>query len=198
MDILELIAGSVVVGFMGVLASILLWRIAFKFDLSKLLSEQNGDASLSRLQFLIFTFVISLSLFFVIAAQKPVPTFPAIPAEIFALLGISGASYLVSKGIQFSNPAGLSKPALSIMPTTAGLIAAGGTFTFVASLVNASAGAQMPALTWSLDAPAQGTLAPQPPASAVFTPAPGIQAGTTVTIRVQTNGYDDGTALYTY
>lgn len=140
-------------------------------------------------------------LFLVIVAPTP-PAFPKeIPAEIFALLGISASSYLVSKGIQFSNSASVATPALSIAPTTAGPIAAGTSVTSVASMVNASPDAVMPALTWSLDAPANGTIAPQPPASVLsvlYTAATGVAPRTTVTVRVQTNGYSDGTALITY
>src|SRR5207253_6606553 len=70
------------------------------------ISEPNGDASMSRLQLLVFTFVVALSLFLVIVATKP-PDFPAIPPSVLSLLGISASSYLVSKGIQFSSPDGL-------------------------------------------------------------------------------------------
>src|SRR5262249_49131478 len=60
-----------------------------------------------RFQFMIFTFVIALSLFLVIVGKSP-PQFPnIIPGGILALLGISGSSFLVSKGIQFSDPAGV-------------------------------------------------------------------------------------------
>ncbi len=81
---------------------VILWRILFgKIDISGLISEPNGNASLSRFQFLIFTFVISLSLLLVILGAKAGPQFPeTIPAGIYALLGISAASYVVSKGIQ--------------------------------------------------------------------------------------------------
>jgi hypothetical protein len=70
-----------------------------EIDLSKLISEPNGDASMSRFQFLIFTFVISLSLFYLVA-NDPSKGFPEIKSGILMLLGISGGSYLVSKGIQ--------------------------------------------------------------------------------------------------
>src|SRR5713226_4212411 len=71
-----------------------------KIDLKHLLSEPTGDASMSRFQLLIFTFVIALSLFLVIVGDGTDPHFPlVIPGGILALLGISGSSYLVSKGI---------------------------------------------------------------------------------------------------
>ena len=79
-----------------------------KIDLKHLLSEPTGDASMSRFQLLIFTFVIALSLFLVIVGDGTDPHFPlVIPGGILALLGISGSSYLVSKGIQFSSPDGV-------------------------------------------------------------------------------------------
>jgi hypothetical protein len=75
-------------------------------DLSLLLTETGGSgASLSRFQLLIFTFVISLSLFLIVISGNP-PGFPkTIPPEILTLLGISASTYAVSKGIQASNPA---------------------------------------------------------------------------------------------
>lgn len=102
LEILKLAVGWVIVVFVGLIELLILWKI-YKgtINLDKLISEENGDASLSRFQFLIFTFVISMSLFLVIVAAKDGPAFPAsIPAGIFALLGISGGSYVVSKGIQ--------------------------------------------------------------------------------------------------
>jgi len=64
-----------------------------------LISDANGDASLSRFQFLVFTFVVAMSLFYLIVIKTP-PDYPAIPNQILALLGISGGSYVLSKGIQ--------------------------------------------------------------------------------------------------
>lgn len=69
-----------------------------KIDLSDLLSEgSDGKASMSRFQLLIFTLVIALSLFLVIANDMK---FPSIPPEVLTLLGISASTYAVSKGIQ--------------------------------------------------------------------------------------------------
>jgi hypothetical protein len=76
-------------------------------DLSHLLTETGGGASFSRFQFLIFTFVISLSLFLVTAHAYKFPDH--IPAEILTLLGISASTYAVSKGIQATDPAGMAK-----------------------------------------------------------------------------------------
>jgi hypothetical protein len=81
---------------------LILGQIAIgKIDLSKLLAESNGQASMSRLQLLIFTFVIGLSLIMMVVSATP-PKFPAIPNEVLILLGISASTYAVSKGIQKS------------------------------------------------------------------------------------------------
>ena len=70
-------------------------------NLERLISDENGDASLSRFQFLIFTFVISMSLVLIIVSGEEGPAFPnPIPPEILGLLGISGFSYVLAKGIQ--------------------------------------------------------------------------------------------------
>ena len=122
METLVLIVGYLICGIVGILGIMVLWKIADgTIDLARLLSEPNGDASLSRFQFLIFTFVISLSLFLVIVSVKPAAFPPNIPGTVLALLGISGSSYLVSKGIQFSDPAGVTDRTTDIVitPTTA-------------------------------------------------------------------------------
>ena len=200
METLKIVEGGVIVAFTGLLAlTILFWIWRDKISLSKLISEPNGDASLSRLQFLIFTFVIALSLFMVIAGHTP-PEFPKIPPEVLTLLGISGSSYLVSKGIQFSDPAGLTRPALQISPATASLAVPGGPpLVFTASVVNVAAGTPMPALTWSLDAPALGAITPKPANQAEYGPPAAAQpAGTTQIIRVKAAGFEDGQATVTF
>ncbi len=100
--ILTLVIGYLTTSLIGLFGFVILWRIlSGKIDIRGLISEPNGSASLSRFQFLIFTFVISLSLLLVILGAKGGPQFPdTIPAGIYALLGISAASYVVSKGIQ--------------------------------------------------------------------------------------------------
>jgi hypothetical protein len=100
MDILTIVIGWILAIFIGALGLLILYYIARgRSDLTRLISEPNGHASLSRFQFLVFTFVIALSFFLLVVSQAPLE-FPAIPAEVFALLGISGGSYVVSKGIQ--------------------------------------------------------------------------------------------------
>lgn len=103
MDALKVTMGWIVALFVAVAGLIILFQMAFgKINLQKLISEQNGDASMSRFQLLIFTFVISMSLFLVIVSNSPIKFPDDIPPGILALLGISGGSYLISKGIQSS------------------------------------------------------------------------------------------------
>src|ERR1700730_8228326 len=112
MPTLSVVCGYLICGLIGLIGIAVLWLIyTGTIDLSRLISEPNGDASMSRFQFLIFTFVISLSLFLVIVSGKNgdgKPAFPeTIPGGILTLLGISGSSYAVGKAIQFSDPAGI-------------------------------------------------------------------------------------------
>jgi uncharacterized BrkB/YihY/UPF0761 family membrane protein len=105
---LALVIGWMLTIFVGLLGGIILWLIIRgRINLSQLISEPSGQASLSRFQFLIFTFVIALSLFLIIVAGDK-PMFPAtIPGGILALLGISGGSYVISKGIQSTKEVGI-------------------------------------------------------------------------------------------
>lgn len=102
-------AAWVALGFLGLIGvAILYYVFTGRIDLSGLISEPNGDASMSRFQLLVFTFVIAASLFLIIASATP-PAFPGtIPNGILVLLGISSSSYLVSKAIQTTTPEGLS------------------------------------------------------------------------------------------
>ena len=201
MTALTIAAGVVIVGFAGLLGlTILVFIWQGKIPLFKLLSEPNGDASLSRLQFLIFTFVIALSFFLIVVGNQQ-PAFPSpIPAEVLTLLGISASSYLVSKGIQFSSPAGVARQALVVSPATVGPPVPAVPVPLTVSILNAPAGTAMPAITWSLDAPAEGTLqttGPNLPVNgAIWTPpAAAPVAGTKVTIRAQAAGLEDGLAV---
>ncbi len=86
--------------FLGVLAVILLLKIATdKIDLEWLISEDNGHASMSRFQLLIFTFVIAISL---LKLTEKLDRFPTIDNGVLTLLGISASTYAVGKGIQKS------------------------------------------------------------------------------------------------
>jgi hypothetical protein len=110
---LTLVCGYILCIFLGLLGLIILWKIIDgTIDLSELLEEANGGASLSRFQFLIFTFVFAFTLVLVVVATQK---FPLIPGTVLSLLGISGSSYLVSKGIQFSEPAGITDPGTGLV-----------------------------------------------------------------------------------
>jgi len=84
-------------------AAVVLFLIAIgKIDLSELLTEPDSTkASLSRFQFLLFTFVIA-GLFLLLSIESG--AFVNVPNSVLALLGISAGSYTVSKGIQLNGP----------------------------------------------------------------------------------------------
>ena len=88
---------TIIIALLAAKIIIKVWRD--EIDLEFLISDENGDASLSRFQFLVFTFVVAMSLFYLIVIKTP-PDYPAIPNQILALLGISGGSYVLAKGIQ--------------------------------------------------------------------------------------------------
>jgi Big-like domain-containing protein len=140
MTTLALLCGYVICGLIGLIGLAILWNIFDgTIDLSRLISEANGDASMSRFQFLVFTFVISMSLFLVIVSGKDgngKPAFPeTIPAGILTLLGISGSSYAVGKAIQFSDPAGLEdRPVTVTITPTDATVRYGQTQKFVATV----------------------------------------------------------------
>ncbi len=89
-------AGSILLFLFGFL--VLAGIASGKIDISLLLSESGGGASMSRFQLLIFTFVVGLSLFMIVASTGKFPT--TIPKEVLLLVGISATTYGVSKGIQ--------------------------------------------------------------------------------------------------
>ena len=98
MELLQHVTGWVIVVFITSLALkilIMVWKGGAKgIDLKHLISEDNGNASLSRFQFLIFTFVIAMGLLVIILKTE---NFPTIGSDVFALLGISAGSYVASK-----------------------------------------------------------------------------------------------------
>jgi hypothetical protein len=147
-------SGWIALGFLGLLGIAILYYIfTERIDLSRLLSEANGDASMSRFQLLIFTFVVAASLFLIVASPNP-PAFPKeIPQGVLILLGISSTSYLVSKGIQFSSPEGITERGTEIKITSGSdtTSAGGSTIQFHAEILRMPNGT----VDWSLD-PAQG------------------------------------------
>src|ERR1043166_7250129 len=146
------LAAWVALGFLGLIGiAILYYVFTGRIDLSGLISEPSGEASMSRFQLLVFTFVIAASLFLIIASPHP-PAFPKeIPNGILVLLGISASSYLVSKGIQFSSPEGATGGAadVKIAAPTDTTSAGGATIAFTAQ----TSGLTNTDVTWSLDPP---------------------------------------------
>src|SRR5271169_1145019 len=103
MSLMAQICGFVLCAFLGLLAAtIIIWIWQGKIDLSALISEANGQASMSRFQLLIFTFVIAISLF--ILVEKRNDALPDVPPGVLTLLGISASTYAVGKGISYSQP----------------------------------------------------------------------------------------------
>ena len=101
-EFLGLVIGWLLTIIIALLAAKILLKVwRDEIDLEFLISDENGDASLSRFQFLVFTFVVAMSLFYLIVIKTP-PDYTAIPNQILALLGISGGSYVLSMGIQSS------------------------------------------------------------------------------------------------
>jgi dolichyl-phosphate-mannose--protein O-mannosyl transferase len=118
------IAAWIMVIFVGALAVIILWKIYTNdIDLKKLVSEQNGDASMSRFQFLIFTFVIALMWIYLFFCNE-CKEFPNIPTGVLGLIGISGGTYVVSKGIQksFEGDQAAAKAKVEIANVAAGKV----------------------------------------------------------------------------
>jgi hypothetical protein len=86
-------------------AALILWKIfSNQIRLDGLLAESpapdqpvaDTKASLSRFQFLIFTFVIG-GLYLLLSIEAG--TFIEIPTNVLVLLGISGGSFLISKAM---------------------------------------------------------------------------------------------------
>lgn len=143
-------SGWVALGFLGVFGALILYYVfTGRIDLSGLINEPTGEASMSRFQLLIFTFVIAASLFLIVGSGDP-PNFPAIiPNGILILLGISSSSYLVSKGIQFSAPEGLTgaAPQVTIKAASNSATVGGNPVQFQADVV----GLTDKAVTWTID-----------------------------------------------
>jgi hypothetical protein len=100
--------GYVVCAILAGFAGTILWMIwTDKIDLSDLLCEANGSASMSRFQLLIFTFVIAFSIFLLVEEKG---FFPWISDGVLTLLGISASTYAVGKGISYSRDEGVTTP----------------------------------------------------------------------------------------
>jgi hypothetical protein len=112
-----LIIAIILLGFAG----LVLWKLFWDSEaLVGLIAEPPlpgqalgaTKASLSRFQFLIFTFVIA-GLYLLLSIEAG--TFVDIPGNVLGLLGISGGTFLVSKGVSSSD----RKQEIEKMPTPA-------------------------------------------------------------------------------
>lgn len=150
--VLQAVLGYALVALMFGLGAVILWKIAIgTIDISQLLEESGGGASMSRFQLLIFTFVIALSLFLLVANGKG---FPEVPSGVLTLLGISATTYGVSKGIQASST--MAPKGAGDMATAAVAAAVGGA---AGAQSGAAAGAQTGAVTGAVTGAAAGAVA---------------------------------------
>jgi hypothetical protein len=134
--------------FLGLIALkilVMVWRD--EIDLTSVISEANGDASMSRLQLLIFTFVIAISFFYLVLKAS---IFPGIPDGVLTLLGISASTYAVGKGISYSRDEGVIKPdpdTAVAAAAQAGTLAGAATGAVAGAAAGAPAGAAAGAVT---------------------------------------------------
>ncbi|HWN10278.1 MAG TPA: hypothetical protein VNO50_13605 [Pyrinomonadaceae bacterium] len=176
----------VALGFLGLIGVAIIYNVfTGKIDLSGLISEPSGEASMSRFQLLVFTFVIAASLFLVIASPAP-PAFPAlIPNGILVLLGISSSSYLVSKGIQHSSPQGVTGLRQVTIKVASNVTTAGGPSIQCQAEV---LGLSDPAVTWSIDPPTGlGTIDP----NGLYTPPPAGDEEATGKVTIKVTAKED-------
>ena len=125
MNLLGQVFGFVLCAFVGLLGgTIIVWIWQGKIDLSALISESNGQASMSRFQLLIFTFVIAIGLFELIELRVSATGFPDIPNGVLTLLGISASTYAVGKGISYSQPQNLTPPSVNSSDVDDAVVAA--------------------------------------------------------------------------
>ena len=81
--------------FLGLLGLLVIWRMfTGAIDLKYLIADDNGDASMSRFQLLIFTFVVAGGL---VKLLQTSTSFPDLPRTIVLLLGVSASTYGVGK-----------------------------------------------------------------------------------------------------
>lgn len=99
---LKTIFATLLAVLLGMFGAVVLAKIIFgQIDLAKLLSEANGDASMSRFQFMIFTYVIAGS-YLLMQLGNGDQAMPDVPQSVLGLLGISVGGYASAKVIQKS------------------------------------------------------------------------------------------------
>lgn len=95
----------VIASFLAILQGIFIWQVVdskSKMKLCYLIADDGYDASMSRFQFLLFTFVIAVGFVYLTFKGEG---FPEINEGVLILLGISGASYALGKGLDRQSPA---------------------------------------------------------------------------------------------
>jgi len=114
MNVLLMIFGFGFFTIMGLLCSMLLYKMwTNQINLSSLLKEANGDASMSRFQLLVFTLVVAIGVYLYMLKNLALPD---VPPSILTLLGISASTYAAGKAISFSRPEGVTKPTAQSNP----------------------------------------------------------------------------------
>lgn len=86
-----------VIGALAVI--VVIWMATNKIDLKYLIADEAGDASMTRFQLLLFTFIVAVGLVKALAAKDG---FPEIPNSILVLIGVSGSTYAVGKAVNSS------------------------------------------------------------------------------------------------
>jgi len=113
MELIEIILVSIAGAFLFFIAFLLILKmVRGEIDITALIcedkstdpaaSEAPGKASMSRFQLLVWTMVIGFAFLFLVIKNTEFPQM----GNVLALLGISGGTYVVSKGIQKSKPSG--------------------------------------------------------------------------------------------
>ena len=97
MDLATAVQWILVIFLAGVALIILIKMYNGKIPLNMLISEADGKASLSRFQFLLFTFGV-VGIWIVLCFKKS--ELVEISNGVLGLIGISGGSFVISKGIQ--------------------------------------------------------------------------------------------------
>ncbi|MBI3568911.1 MAG: hypothetical protein HY084_12000 [Gemmatimonadetes bacterium] len=97
--LLSMATGVVALATVSAFAAAIIWRVyTGKIDLTYLIGDAEGSASMSRFQLLLFSFVVAFAFLFVVTKPDAVG-FPVIPGSVLTLIGISGSSFLVGKSM---------------------------------------------------------------------------------------------------
>jgi hypothetical protein len=116
----------VLVSVIGLFALLILWKIwRNEINIGGLLAEgTDGKASLSRFQFLVFTFIIG-GLYLILSLESG--NLIDVPTNALLLLGISAGSYTISRGISATTDNTKAKANADVAKTQANADAGSGT-----------------------------------------------------------------------